>query len=259
MIKKIVALLLVAVMALSLCACGDLGVGVDEEETVKRASAIPQTKQEIFDYFCKAIDKVIAENPAVSYGVSHKASSPECENGSVEAAFPTIAKMITNGIDKSASTEYGQDCKDVFVDNKLTINDIKSANIVDIDDITSRSYSVTLTIWDTTNPNQDDSVFGKIYKITDDEEILEEMKKASDYFTVEKYDAEYQVGVIRATISKETDRIESLNLERKVIVTTEITGQNTLAEVGTVPLSFEYESTESYGIDWDDPNTSTVE
>ncbi len=257
MFKKILALLLVAVMALSLCSCGDTGVG--EEETVKRASAIPATKQEIFDYFCKAIDKVIAEKPAVSYGVSHNAKSADCENSSVEAAFPTIAKLITNGIDNGASTEFGQDCKDVFVDNKLTINDIKSANIVDIDDVTSRSYTVTLTIWDETNPNQDDSVFGEIYKITDDKEILEEMKKASAYFTVEKYDAAYEVGVIRAVISKETDRIESLDLEKTVMVSTEITGQNTLAEVGTVPLSFRYESTESYGINWDNPNTSEVE
>ncbi len=254
MFKKVVALLLVAIMGLSLCACSEI-----EEEVVKRASAIPQTKEEIFNYFCNAINKVITEKPAVSYGVSHEAKSPDCENSSVEAAFPTIADIITGHIESGAESAYGEDCTEVFVKNRLTINDIKSANIVDIDDVTSRSYTITMTIWDDTNPNQNDSAFGKIYKIKEDNVILEEMKKASAFFTVEKYDAQYQVGTIRAVVSKETDRIEELNLERSVLVTTEITGQNTLAEVGTVPLSFTYNSTESYGINWDNPNTNEVE
>ncbi len=251
-IKRIVSLILVAIMAISLCACGEI-----EEEVVQRASAIPQTKAEIFDYFCKALDMVIEQKPAVSYGLSQDAGSADCENSSIEAAFPTIAKLITVG--EGAETAYGEDCSAVFPNNKLTLNDIKSANIVDIDDVTSRSYTITLTIWEENNPNQDDSVFGKIYKITKDEDILEEMKKAADYMTVESYDAQYRIGTIRAVISKETDRLEELNLSRSVDVTTEITGQNTLAEIGTVPLSFNYETTENYSINWDNPETSVIE
>ncbi|MBQ8228676.1 MAG: hypothetical protein IJZ88_06660 [Clostridia bacterium] len=251
-IKRIISLLLVAVMALSFCACGEI-----EEEVVKRASAVPQTKAEIFDYFCKALDKVVEEKPAVSYGLSNDAGSADCENSNIEAAFPTIAKLMTVG--DGAETAYGEDCSAIFPNNKLELNDIKSANIIDIDDTTSRSYTIVMTIWDENNPNQDDSVFGKIYKISKDEDILAEMKKASAYFTVESYDAEYQIGTIRAVISKETDRLESLQLERNVEVSTEITGQNTFAEVGTVPLSFNYSSTESYDINWDDPNATKAE
>lgn len=245
-IKRIVSLFLVAVMALSFCACGEI-----EEEVVQRASAIPQTKAEIFDYFCAALDKVVAEKPAISYGLSNSARGADCENSSIEAAFPTISKLMTVG--DGAEVEYGADNTGVFPTNKLELNNIKSANIIDIDDTTSRSYTIVMTIWDESNPNQDDSVFGKIYKISKDEDILAEMKKASDFFTVESYDAQYQLGTIRAVISKETDRIESLELERNVLVSTEITGVNTFAEVGTVPLSFEYNSTESYSMNWDAP------
>ncbi len=245
-IKRIISFLLVAVMAMSLCACGEI-----EEEVVQRASAIPQTKAEIFDYFCAALDKVIAEKPAVSYGLSNGARGAECENSNIEAAFPTISKLMTVG--DGAETAYGEDCTAIFPDNKLELNDIRSANIIDIDDTTSRSYTIVMTIWDESNPNQDDSVFGKIYKISKDEDILAEMKKASDYFTVESYDAQYRIGTIRAVISKETDRIDELYLERTVDVSTEITGVNTFAEVGTVPLSFEYNSTESYTMNWDEP------
>ena len=245
-IKKLVSFLLVAVMALSLCACGEI-----EEEVVQRASAIPQTKAEIFDYFCAALDKVVAEKPAVSYGLSNSARGADCENSNIEAAFPTIAKLMTVG--DGAEVEYGADNTGVFPTNKLELNDIKSANIIDIDDTTSRAYTIVLNIWDDSNPNQDDSVFGKIYKISKDEDILAEMKKASAYFTVDSYDAQYRIGTIRAVVSKETDRIESLELERTVDITTEITGVNTFAEVGTVPLSFEYSSTESYSMNWDAP------
>ncbi|MBQ8782751.1 MAG: hypothetical protein IJZ57_03150 [Clostridia bacterium] len=248
-VKRIVSFLLVAVMAFSLCACGEI-----EEEVVKRASDIPQTKVEIFDYFCKALDKVVAEKPAVSYGLSNDAGSAECENSSIEAAFPTISKLMTVG--DGAETAYGEDCTAIFPNNKLELNDIKSANIIDIDDVTSRSYTIVMTIWDESNPNQDDSVFGKIYKISKDEDILAEMKKASAYFTVESYDADYQIGTIRAVISKETDQLEELHLERTVEVSTEITGQNTFAEVGTVPLSFNYYSTESYTMNWENPNAT---
>ncbi len=245
-IKRIVSLLLVAVMALSFCACGEI-----EEEVVQRASAVPQTKAEIFEYFCKALDMVVEQKPAVSYSLSNGARSADCENSNIEAAFSTIAGLMTVG--DGAEVEYGADNTGVFPTNKLELNDIKSANIIDIDDVTSRSYTIVMTIWDESNPNQDDSVFGKIYKISKDEDILAEMKKASAYFTVESYDAQYQIGTIRAVISKETDRIEELRLERSVEVTTEITGQNTLAEVGTVPLSFNYSSTETYSMNWDAP------
>lgn len=251
-IIRVVSLVLIAVMALSLCACGNM-----EDEVIKRASAIPQTKQEIFDYFCAAMDKVKAEKPAISYSLSEKAKSPDCENSHIEEAFATIAKLMTNGT--SDSVEYGEDNTAILPKDMFDIKDIKSANIIDIDDTTSRSYTIVMTIWEENNPTQDDSVFGKVYKIAPKDQILEEMKKGASYFTVDDYDSQYNVGTIRAVISKETDKISELNLERSVIVSTEITGQGTLAEVGTVPLSFRYESTEKYGFNWDNPKTAEIE
>lgn len=251
-LTRVVSLVLIAVMALSLCACGNM-----EDEVIKRASAIPQTKQEIFDYFCKAIDKAKADKPAISYDLSEKAKSPDCENSHIEEAFATIAKLMTNGT--SDSVEYGEDNTAILPQDMFDIKDIKSANIIDIDDTTSRSYTIVMTIWEENNPTQDDSVFGKVYKIAPKDKILEEMKKGASFFTVEDYDSQYNVGTIRAVISKETDKISELKLERSVIVSTEITGQGTLAEVGTVPLTFKYESTEKYGFNWDNPKTSEIE
>ena len=157
------------------------------------------------------------------------------------------------------STKYGEDCSKLFPQNTLDLKNIKSANIVDIDDATSRSYTIELTIWEESNPTQENSIFGKIYKITPKDEILNELKKASDYMTIDDYDAQYQVGKIIAVVSKETDRLSELKLEREIRVETEVTGQNTLAEMGTVPLAFTYSSTANYSVNWDDPNTAEVE
>lgn len=251
-IIRIVALVLVAVLTLSLCSCTDFG-----DEELKRASEIPQTKEEIFNYFSKAMDLVIEKNPAIGYKVSQKAKSPETENSDVKAAFATVASLLTGDI--KDSTEYGEDCSRLFPTNALELKDIKSANIVDIDDISERSYTIELTIWEELNPTQDDSTFGKLYKITPKEDILKELKKASDYLTVENYQAQYEIGKITAVVSKEKDQLQSLKLERNIQITTEITGQNTLSGLGTVPLSFKYSATATYSADWDNPNTAEVE
>lgn len=244
---RAICLVLVAITMFSLCSCGDF-----EEEEVKYASAVPQSKEEIFNYFCAALQKVQATNPAISYDVSCKAKSPECENSNIKAAFPTIAGLMTNGT--KAETKYGEDCAAVFKGTTLQLLDIKSANIVDINNTTSKSYTIVLKIWEEANPTQDNSIFGRIYKLTDKKEILKEFEKASAYITADDFDTQYSVGTITAVISKDTDQITELHLDRAVQVSTEITGQNTLASIGTVPLSFRYESTENYSFNWEDPN-----
>lgn len=246
---RIVSLVLIAVMAFSLCSC----TNSDDDKVIRAEAKIPQTKQEIFDYFCNAVELVKTEKPKVDYSVKEKAKSPESDNSHIKEAFPTIAKLMTKG--SSAGVEYGQDNSEIMPQDIFDIEDIRSANIIDIDDTTSRSYTIIMTIWEEDNPTQDESVFGKMYKIAPKSEILEEMKKGSAFFTVEDYDSQYNVGTIRAVISKETNQISELSLERSVIVSTSITGQGTLADVGTASLSFRYESTESYGFDWNDPAT----
>ncbi len=256
-IIRIISLVLVAIMTMSLCSCSENM----EEEVIKRASAIPQTKEEIFNYFCKSVEMVKTGKPKVEYGASGKATSPDSENSHVKEAFKTISKLITDGAykDKGVIVEYGEDNSKVMPDKMFDIKDIKSANILDIDNETSRSYTVVFTIWEESNPTQDDSVFGKVYKIASKEDILAEMKKASEFFTVEDYDSQYKSGTVSAVISKETDKITELHLDKTVVVATEITGQHNFADVGTAPLKFNLEVSEEYKFDWDNPNTSVIE
>lgn len=256
---RVVSLLLVAVMAFSLCSCS---IDVEDEEVIRATKHIPQTKQEIFQYFCDAIEKAKAEKPKVDYSVKENAKSPECENSHVKEAFLTISKLMTEGSSKrkGLSAEYGKDNSEIIPSTMFDLSDIRSADIIDIDDPTSRSYTVIFTIWEEDDPaEKDDSVFSKFYKIAPKEDILSEMEKASAYFTVNHYESQYKSGRITAVISKEFDTITELHLDRSVIVSTEITGQGSFESVGTAPLSFTYESTENYNFDWDNPATKEVE
>ena len=252
-IKRVTAFLLVAIMTFSLCSCNMSELY--SEEIIKRASPIPQTKQEIFEYFCKVYQKAREANVKVNYEYSPEASSPDCENSYVESAFVTLAKIMTKK--NSDSVEYGNDCTALVPENKLEFKDIRSANIVDIDDPSYRSYTIFLTIWEEKNPTQDDSVFGKIYKLSPKEMILEEMKKASSFYTFGDYDSQCQVGTIRAVVLKETDELSEITLNRKVRITTQITGQGNLSPLGTVDLAFNYEVNEKYTFDWDKPKDSS--
>ena len=254
-IKKITAFAMIGVMVFLLCSCSLSLSGIYEEEVIKRASPIPHTKQEIFDYFCMAYNKARNAKVKVDYEYSHSAGSPDCENSNIEDAFGTIAKLMTDN--RGESVEYGNDCTSLVPENKLELKDIRSANIIDIDDPSYRSYTIVLTIWEEKNPTQDNSVFGKVYKLSPKEEILNEFKKGASFFTIEDYQSQYQVGQIRATVLKETDEMSEVAFERTVRVSTEITGQGNLASVGTVPLSFDYHATERYNFDWDAPKTTT--
>ena len=96
------------------------------------------------------------------------------------------------------------------------------------DDGTGATYIIVIKIYPEKGPNQKDSIYGKLYNIMDDKEIL-------SHFDVIK--------------------LTELSLSRNVVVSTELTGVGTLADLGTVPLEFNYEATENYSVDWFDPAT----
>ncbi len=256
---KFSSLLLALLMVLSLCACGE-----EEEEAIEYKSPIPTTTEEVLSRFNAAIADAKKADPAISYSVSQGASmsgeqKDACENEYVKAAFKTVAKAITKE-SFSAETAYGESNKDIFPTfgseeaPVLTNADIRSAYFAENkDDGTGESYIIVIKIYPETNPNQTDSVYGKLYKITDDKEILSHFDVVNSVVTVGDYSAQYGEGMIRAKLSKTDDSLLELQLSRNVVVSTELTGVGTLADLGTVPFSFNYDSTETYTVNWTAP------
>ena len=123
------------------------------------------------------------------------------------------------------------------------------------DDGTGATYIIVIKIYPETNPNQKDSIYGKLYNIMDDKEILSHFDVVNSVVTVNSYSAQYGEGMIKAILKKDSNQLTELSLTRDVVVTTELTGVGTLSDLGTVPLEFNYNATENYSIDWFDPAT----
>ena len=259
-IVRFSSLLIAVLMILSLCACGE------EEETYDYKSPIPTTTEEILNRFNSAMADAKKGNPGISYSISQKASmsgeqKDKCENEYVKAAFKTVSSAITKE-SFSKETQYGESTKDIFpivgsdAATSLTMSDIRSAYVTENkDDGTGATYIIVIKIYPEKNPNQNDSIYGKIYNIMDDKEILSHFDVVNSVVTVDSYSTEYGIGTIKAILKKDSDQITELQLSRNVIVSTSLTGVGTLSDLGTVPLEFTYESTENYSIDWFNPAT----
>lgn len=260
---KFSSLLLALLMVFSLTACGE-----EEDETYDYVSPIPSTTEEIIERFNSAMEGTKKGNPGISYSIDQNASmsgeqKDKCKenNKYVQAAFKTLSKAIT---DESFSNEtaYGESTKDIFptfgADTvaKLTSADVRSAYVTENkDDGTGATYIIVIKLYPEKEPNQDNSIYGKLYRITDDKEILSNFDVIKNVCTVDSYTTEYGTGTIKATIRKDNDQLTELKLSRDVVVTTEITGVGTLESMGVVPLEFNYSATENYSIDWFDPAT----
>ena len=185
----------------------------------------------------------------------------KCENKYVKAAFKTVSKAITKE-SFSNDTAYGESTKDIFPtfgseeSPVLTNADIRSAYVMENkDDGTGATYIIVIKIYPEKNPNQKDSIYGKLYNIMDDKEILSHFDVVNSVVTVDSYSAQYGEGTIRATLRKDNNQLTELKLTRNVVVSTALTGVGTLADLGTVPLEFNYDATETYTVDWFDPAT----
>ncbi len=258
-IIRFISLTLAVLMIFSLCACGETE---EEEETINYASEVPVGKAEILDRFNSVMATAKAGVPAVKYELNDReAKDCECENEYIKAAFKTLAGKIV-GDNFKKETKYGEATTDVLPirgsdkAGNLLFTDIKSAYITDND--ADKTYKIVIKINPETNPEQDNSVYGKMYNIEKDEDILANFDVVKDVMTVESYEASYGTGTITAEIDKATDHLVKLWLSREVIVETEVTGQGTLESVGTVPLKFLYKSTSYNELDWDNPATEDI-
>ncbi len=258
-VMRFISLTLAILMIFSLCACGETE---EEEEEIKYASEVPAGKAEILDRFNSVLATAKESKPAVKFSLNDReAKDCECENEYIKASFKTVAsKIVADNFSKE--TKYGEAATDVLPirgseqAGSLALTDITSAYIVDNE--ADKNYKIVIKINPETNPEQDGSVYGKLYNIEKDEDVLKNFDSVKDFMTVESYSATYGTGTITAEIDKATDHLVKLWLSRDVNVETEVTGQGTLASVGTVPLKFLYKSTAYNELDWDNPATEDI-
>ena len=89
-------------------------------------------------------------------------------------------------------------------------------------------------------------------------DIMKEFESANAYMTAEKPVLKYKDCQIIIRVNLETDEIHTIEYKKSVDVSTNVTGQGTLAEVGKVPVNFNYNSSVTYNIERPVEETTTA-
>lgn len=176
-------------------------------------------------------------------------SLPLSENSYVNAAIKTLDGYMlhTDG----ASIEYGEDLaaflpvKGESYVSALTLEDVEKATCVDKDG----QRVITVTLKSPTLP----ATIEKAYDMGNVDDVLKEFEKANNYMTIAKPTLTYNDCQIIITANVETDEIHTIEYVKNIDVATEVTGQGSLADMGTVPVNLRYSNTIKYTIDRTNP------
>ncbi len=246
----------------------DITSSYDEEsnivtDTQYSPENLAKNTQTIFEYFNLHINEVknakasvkMSEKKRINKATDEKGESIKMsENDYINAAIVSLDDyMLHNDSDEIA---YGEELKD-FIPVKgesfvstLTLDEVESATCVDRDTV----RIITVTLKSPTLP----STMEKAFELEDIDEVLEEFKKANKYMLIEKPTLTYKNCQIIITANIETDEIIAIEYVKSADVSTKFIGVGSLAEVGEVPVLFNYRNTITYTIDRTDPATLTT-
>lgn len=246
----------------------DITTSVDEEsnvvtDTTYSPEALAANTATIFEYFNLHVNEVKGAKAAVeiSQGKSiEKAKDaegndlPMSENEYVNAAITALDSYMlhTDG----ANIEYGEDLaaflpvKGASYVSAITLDEVESATCVDNELI----RTITVNLKSPTLP----ATIEKAYDMGNVDDVLAEFKKAEKYMTVAQPTLEYKDCQIIITANVETDEVLSIEYVKNIDVKTEVTGAGSLADMGTVPVTFRYRNTVTYSIDRTNPAETTA-
>ncbi len=265
---RLIALALIAVMTLSLCACSTGSAEEETTTTIAIVSGDPEGKAEVVARFnelmaaTKAAKSVEEDEKngfnEMKYWLDHDINDVESDNETIKSLIKLFAdKATSNGYDLSTNNEEEpsnpKECFPLMGSDKagaLNLADVRSAVITD--NGADSHYTIMIKINPETNPDQENSIYGKLYKITEDGEILKEFDGYKDFITVDGYDATYGIGTIKMVVDKKTDHVTKLELSREVNIETKVTGQGTLKNeiAADTAVTFKFNSTANYEISW---------
>lgn len=246
----------------------DITTSVDEEsntitDTTYSPEALAANTVTIFDYFNLHINEVKGAKAAVTMSqdksigkVSDEEgnSLPLSENEYIAAAISSLDSYMLH--EDGAELKYGEDLA-AFLPVKgqsyvsgLTLEDVESATCVD----NELRRTITLTLKSPALPE----TIEKAYDMGNVDDVLAEFKKAEKYLTVGTPTLTYRDCQIILTSNIETDEVIEIEYVKNIDVAVDVTGEGTLADVGTVPVNFRYQNKVKYSLDRTDPNATTT-
>lgn len=247
---RLFALLLTFALLFSFAACTSGNEEEEEVPTIISKTELPKGKTNILAYFNRLMEDVKTQKPAVEFELKPGVSSFECENDELKNLVPTLKTYM---IEKTkVQTETGDDLKDAFPvrsqawGSHLTAEGMQNPTCVEL----GGTYEIYFTLPGAVDPERTAEGYMGLFTYADVDAILAEFAKAEKFLTIGDYSLEYVDCYVKCIINRETDQITELTLRRNVLVTTTVTGTGTLADIGEQAVSFKYEQTETYKVDW---------
>lgn len=100
------------------------------------------------------------------------------------------------------------------------------------------------------NVKPEEDCVKKAFSIREKEGIMDELKKAEGYLTVNSFDIGFAPCKITASIDAETDLMTYVTYEKNMIITADITFTGALAQYGNVIVEFPCTSSLTYDFGW---------
>lgn len=247
----------------------DITTSFDEEESLVITDTTYSPEQlaantvTIFEYFnlhineLKGVKASVEMSQGKSIGKAKDAEGnelPMSDNDYINAAITTLDSYMlkTDG----ASLEYGADLvpflpvKGASYVSAITLDEVESATCVDTDG----QRVITVTLKSPALP----ATIEKAYDMGNVDEVMAEFEKANAYLTATKPTLIYKDCQIIITANVETDEVHTIQYVKNIDVATDVTGQGSLADMGTVPVTFRYSNTVTYTLDRTNPAETTV-
>lgn len=246
----------------------DITTSVDDEsqvitDTTYTPEMLKANTATIFEYFDLHINEV--KNATANVKMSQKKSIGKAkdaegndiamsDNEYINSAIKTLDSYMLHN--DGAELAYGEDLtafmpvKGANYVSALTLDDIESATCVD--EGTQRTITLTLK-----SPSLPETI-EKAYDMGNVDEVMTEFQKAEKYLTVEKPTLEYKDCQIIIVSNIETDEVHTIKYVKNIDVKTDVTGQGSLADMGTVDVTFRYSNTVEYSIDRTAPETTSA-
>lgn len=256
--------------------------------TPEEIAATTANKDLIVDYFNTLINNAKAQKPITEFDESFwtddssdtimfskdgkAVDNKTNEYNSLRAASIIFKNYVLDGAKGSLlghkkdsngktikKTEKGDDLTDIlylFGSDKaslLTSADVESAassvkaetTVIDeVEYITGYTRTIAITL-----KENDESVL-KAFSMHDKAPVLDELKKAKDYFTVDDYSTKFNACTIFVAINAVTDEITDITYQKNMTVNSSFTGANDYSSLGKVDIQFNCTNQMYYKFGW---------
>jgi len=258
--------------------------------TDEELAQLTANSHEVLEYFVEHINSVKTEKPIVKYtegfwtdgGSFSFKQNGEDSDSKIKTAAKYFDYFVTKGIGeyfdnadngKTGETNKGDSLNDIMylygedVACRLTDENVKSVVSSLMYDYTEYSEKYTdkngkqksrdikipvkITRIITIILKDDEQSVSNAFSLGDKQAVLDEMKKAKDYFTIEDYTVSFDGCKIVATFNAATDNILTATYDKVMNIETEVTGVGSLEHIGKQEVSFTCTRWVDYKFGWE--------